>query len=253
MSKTTLLSFGGAYSNHITAVAAAGSMFDFKTIGIIRGEELGFDIEKTLNQNSTLRFAKSKGMQLVFVSRSDYRKKEQLPLVKKLIDVHEAYVIPEGGTNALAVKGCEEILSNRDNEFDVICSSLGTSGTFSGLVKASKSQHTLLGFPALKGDFFSAEIATYTTKSNWDLSNYHFGGYAKYNLDLIQFINGFKRKYGIQLDPIYTAKMMYGIFDLIKTGYFSKNTRILAIHTGGLQAIDGFNKRLAQKNDLQLI
>lgn len=248
-----MLSFGGAYSNHIAALAEACKLTNLKSIGIIRGDELGQNLEKTLSENQTLKRAHSNGMQLHFVSRADYRKKELLPLVKRLLESENALLIPEGGTNQLAIMGCQEILTKADDDFDVIACSLGTSGTFSGLVEASNSKQYLIGLPALKGDFFHNEIKKYTSKSNWSLANYHFGGYAKYSPELINFINHFKRTYGISLDPIYTGKMMYGLLELVKSGHFSKNTRILAIHTGGLQSIEGFNKRLVTKKQPQLI
>ena len=158
-------------------------------------------------------------------------------------------MIPEGGTNELATKGCEEILIEEDKTFDIICSPVGTGGTISGLINASQPHQKILGFPALKGDFLQKEISKFTVKSNWELvTDYHFGGYAKINCTLVEFINRFKQEYNIPLDPIYTGKMMFGIFDLIKKGYFEKGAKILAIHTGGLQGMDGMNIKLKQKN-----
>ena len=126
---------------------------------------------------------------------------------------------------------------------------MGTGGTLSGLINSAGEHQKVLGFPALKGDFLQQEVAKYSSKFNWELIlDYHFGGYAKVNRDLINFLNSFKKEYGIQLDPIYTGKMMYGIFDLLQKGYFPKNTRILAIHTGGLQGIPPMNSVLANKN-----
>jgi 1-aminocyclopropane-1-carboxylate deaminase len=246
----SLLTFGGAYSNHIAATAAAGTLLGLKTIGIIRGEELGKDMETTLTQNPTLRFANSCGMQLKFVSRSDYREKDTLKFQQKLKVVYGCfYLIPEGGTNKLAVKACEEILTKNDKNFDFIATSVGTGGTISGLINASAENQKILGFPALKGDFLSEEIKKYAFKNNWNLiPNYHFGGYAKVDAHLINFINKFKEKYQIQLDPVYTGKLVFGIFDLINSGYFPSGSKILAIHTGGTQGIPGMNKVLEKKN-----
>lgn len=246
----TLLTFGGAFSNHIAATAAAGKDCDLKTIGVIRGEELGQDLEKTLRENTTLAFAASCGMQFEFVSRANYREKTSEEFIAKLQKKFgQFYTVPEGGTNALAVKGCEEILSAEDKDFDVVCCAVGTGGTISGIINSSEENQKILGFPALKGDFLSAEVETFSRKNNWRLiTKYHFGGYAKVNRELILFLNNFKKDYGIQLDPVYTGKMMFGIFDLIGKGYFSKNSRILAIHTGGLQGIAGMNKRLKNKD-----
>lgn len=246
----TLLTFGGAYSNHIAAVAAAGKEFGFNTIGIIRGEEL-FD---KINKNPTLQFAKSQGMQFKFVSRSSYREKESDSFLSILIEEFgDFYLIPEGGTNQLAVKGCEEILTTEDTKFDYICCAVGTGGTISGLINSSKSHHKILGFPALKGDFLSTNISKFVTKNNWELiTDYHFGGYAKVNKQLIDFINQFKYTYNIPLDPVYTGKLMFGVIRMIEANYFTKNAKILVIHTGGLQGISGMNKRLIEK-ELPLI
>jgi len=245
LEQKTLLTFGGAYSNHIAAVASAGKEFGFKTIGIIRGEELASKIL----ENPTLSFAQKCGMQFKFVSRDLYRTKTSLEFLNTLeAEFGKFYLIPEGGTNDLAVKGCEEILTDEDKMFDIICCAVGTGGTISGLINASLPHQKTLGFPALKGNFLQKDISKFAMKTNWELINdYHFGGYAKINSELVEFINRFKLEYNILLDPIYTGKMMYGIFDLIKKDYFQRGTTILAIHTGGLQGIDGMNTRLKQK------
>lgn len=242
---STLLTFGGAFSNHIAAVAAGGKEMGFKTIGIIRGEELG---EKT-SRNPTLRFAEACGMHLHFVTREAYRLKdtsEYIHILKKQFG--DFYLLPEGGTNELAVKGCEEILPE-NNSFNYICVPVGTGGTMAGLVKASKKDQKVVGFSALKGDFLAPEIYKYTNKSNFEITDtYSFGGYAKIDVDLVRFINEFKKKTKIPLDPIYTGKMLYGIMDLLKKGYFKENSRIFAVHTGGLQGIAGMNEKLKKKN-----
>lgn len=245
LKKDALLTFGGAFSNHIAAVAFAGKEYGFKTIGVIRGEELFDKIEA----NTTLSFAKQCGMQFKFVSRIDYRDKTNEDFIEKLKnEFGEFYLIPEGGTNELAIKGCEEILTDEDKIFDFVCCAIGTGGTISGLINSSHPNQKILGFPALKGDFLNEEISKFAIGSNWELiTDYHFGGYAKVNEDLISFINQFKRDYNIPLDPIYTGKMMYGIFDLIEKGFFPKGSKILAIHTGGLQGIEGMNNLLKQK------
>ena len=248
--KETLLTFGGAFSNHIVATAVAASLNGFKSIGIIRGEELGKDLEKTLATNATLREAHKSGMTFEFVSRTAYRNKSSQEFRNELKEKFgNFYLIPEGGTNNLAVKGCEEILTIEDLKFDYICCAIGTGGTISGLINSAKKQQQVIGFPALKGDFLQEEIQKYTSKENWHLETaYHFGGYAKYNEDLIRFINQFSTENKILLDPIYTGKMVFGILDLIEKNYFPENSKILAIHTGGLQGIDGFNQKLKNKN-----
>lgn len=248
--QTTLLTFGGAFSNHIAATAAAGNAFGFKTIGVIRGDELAHNVEKVMT-NPTLKFAKEQGMAFHFVSRANYRKKTQANFIKNLKDEFgDFYLVPEGGTNTLAVKGCEEILSETANEYNVICSSVGTGGTISGLINASKKHQTVIGFPALKGNFLHNEIEKYVLKDkNWSLNTeFHFGGYGKILEELIRFMNNFKAETNIPLDPIYTGKMMYGIVTLIKKNYFPEGSKILAIHTGGLQGIEGINNILKKKN-----
>jgi 1-aminocyclopropane-1-carboxylate deaminase len=240
-----LLTFGGAYSNHIAAVATAGSEFGFKTVGVIRGEEL----EDKIASNTTLKFAQSQGMKFHFVSRGEYRDKESTAFIDNLKSTFgNFYLIPEGGTNELAVKGCEEILSEDDKEFDYVCCAVGTGGTISGLINASKPHQKILGFPALKGNFLSNNIAKFVTKDNWELiTNCHFGGYAKINAELVEFINSFNADFNIALDPVYTGKLMFGVKKMIDRGYFQPNSKILVIHTGGLQGISGMNERLKQK------
>lgn len=242
---TTLLTFGGAYSNHIAAVAFAGKTFGFKTIGIIRGEEL----ESKIDNNPTLAFAKQCGMQFKFVSRESFRLKNTNSFTEVLKkEFGNFYLIPEGGTNKLAIKGCEEILTEADNTFNFICTSVGTGGTISGLINCSQPSQQILGFPALKGSFLQEDISKFVSKKNWSLNtDYHFGGYAKVNAELVHFINNLKKEQDIQLDPVYTGKMMFGIFDLIEKGYFPKGSKILAIHTGGLQGIKGVNGILKKK------
>lgn len=246
----TLLTFGGAYSNHISAVAYAGKKFGFQTIGIIRGDELKEDLIGTLKVNPTLGLASEHGMNFDFVSRSNYRLKDTAHFINELREKYgEFYLIPEGGTNDLAIIGCEEILEDSDQIFDMICVSVGTGGTISGIINSARRDQFVMGFPALKGDFLAKQIKEFIqSKNNWSLINeYHFGGYAKVNEELVKFINNFKFETSIPLDPIYTGKMMFGILDLIKRGRFSKGTKILAIHTGGLQGILGMNIKLKNK------
>ncbi|WP_372744364.1 1-aminocyclopropane-1-carboxylate deaminase/D-cysteine desulfhydrase [Lutibacter sp.] len=256
LGKSILLTFGGAFSNHIAATAAAGFEFNFETIGVIRGDELANNLDEVLKNNATLKFAHQHGMKFHFVSRSDYRKKNSTKFIANLNnEFGDFYLVPEGGTNNLAVKGCEEILTKEDEKFDVICSSIGTGGTIAGLINAAKEHQNIIGFPALKGDFLINEIQNYVkTTKNWQVNtNYHFGGYAKISEELITFINKFKNETGIPLDPIYTGKMMFGIVDLIKNEYFKTGTKIIAIHTGGLQGIKGMNAVLKKKNLPQII
>ncbi len=246
---TTVLTFGGAYSNHIAATAAAGKITGLQTIGVIRGEELATNLEKTLSENDTLRLASAAGMHFKFISREMYRDKSSTIFLEQLKDEFgSCFIIPEGGTNALAVKGCEEILTSADTMYDIICCAVGTGGTIAGIINSTNNNQFVLGFPALKGGFLSTDIKKYTPKTNWKLVNdYHFGGYGKINSEIVEFINTFSKEQHITLDPVYTAKMLFGIFDTIQKGVFKKNTRILAIHTGGLQGIAGMNKKLEKK------
>ena len=245
-----ILTFGGAFSNHIAATAAAGQALNIPTVGIIRGEELASKAEL----NATLSYAKSCGMHLEFVTRSVYKEKTDPEYLNSLLEPFKNfYILPEGGSNGLAVKGCEEILTQKDQAFDIICCAVGTGGTIAGLINASLPSQKIIGFPALKGGFLNEDICKFATQSNWELwDNYHFGGYAKVDSKLITFMNHFKATYNIPLDPVYTAKMMYGIFEAIQTGRISKEAKVLAIHTGGLQGIKGMNLKLKQKK-LELI
>ena len=228
-----LLTFGGAYSNHIAATAYAAQLFGFESLGIIRGEELA---SKPLN--TTLNTAQQFGMQLQFMTREAYRQKQSPTYLAQLQqDYPDYYVIPEGGTNPLAIQGCSEILSDTDREnYDLICCAVGTGGTIAGLIEASHSQQHLLGFSALKGNFLSRELEQLTEKRNWQITDqYCCGGYAKTTPELLQFIRTFEQQYNIPLEQIYTGKMLLGLIDLIQQGTFPKDHRILVIHSGGLQ------------------
>jgi 1-aminocyclopropane-1-carboxylate deaminase len=243
--KTKLLTFGGAFSNHIAAVAAAGKEFNFETIGVIRGEELSSKI----SENPTLTFAQECGMHFEFVSREKYRDKETLLFINGLRESYgDFYLLPEGGTNRLAIKGCEEILTEKDSSFSHVCCAVGTGGTISGMINSALSSQKIIGFPALKGLFLSDDIRNFVASENWELiHDYHFGGYGKINEELIRFMNWFYAITNIPLDPVYTGKMMYGLFDLINKGYFSHGAKILAVHTGGIQGIQGMNQILKSK------
>ena len=207
--------------------------------------------------NPTLQFAESNGMQLHFVTRSAYRNKYQPEFIQKLKSkFDDFFLVPEGGSNALAVKGCAEIIDEIDIDYDYVCSAIGTGGTLAGLILGTNNYGKVLGFPALKGgDFLQKDIVNLLDNNannytNWQLiTDYHFGGYAKFKPELIDFINDFKRQFNIQLEPIYTGKMLFGIFDLIQKDFFEKGTTIIAIHTGGLQGIDGFNQRFGDLID----
>ena len=228
-----VLTFGGAYSNHIAAAAYAAHACGFASAGMIRGEELA-----ARPLNPTLQTAQQFGMQLRFISREQYRQKHTAEFLAQLQAVYpEHYVIPEGGTNALAIQGCREILTENDvNNFDLICCAAGTGGTIAGLIEASRPQQRILGFSALKGLFLNDEVAKLTAKTNWEIiDDYCCGGYAKTTPELLQFIRLFEAEHSLPLEQIYTGKMLFGISQMIQRGEIASDQRVLIIHSGGLQ------------------
>ena len=263
-----LLTFGGAFSNHIYATAAAGKIFGFKTIGMIRGE-------KHLPLNPTLSFAEDCGMEFHYLDRTVYRRRYDkdflIELEKK---IPGAYFIPEGGTNLLAVQGCTEIHQNIKLDFDIVCSPCGTGGTLAGIVCGLNERRRALGFSVLKGGEFLnnnvrdliKQFVNYSKTNremaqpsrslgvnhsidlegyNWEINlDYHFDGYAKINRELIEFTKNFEKVNNIPLDPVYTGKMMFGVYDLIKKNYYKEGTKIVAVHTGGLQGVEGMKERI---------
>ena len=240
----TLLTFGGAYSNHIHATSYAGKIFGFKTIGIIRGEE-------HLPINPTLSFALSQGMEIHYVDRNTYRNKREqrvLDLIRERFG--EFYLLPEGGSNHLAAKGCAEIIQDIELEYDYILAACGTGGTLAGLITGLKGEKEIIGVPVLKGaGFLVNEIEDLISKcsgrkyNNWRLElDYHFGGYAKVTEELVVFMKKFEIENNILLDPVYTAKLMFAINSLVEKRVFKEGSTVLAIHTGGLQG------RLGMKN-----
>lgn len=238
----TLLTFGGAWSNHIYATAAAGKYFGFNTIGIIRGEA-----HERLNP--TLQFARDCGMQLEYVDRQTYRNKNSNEFINELHQRYgDFYLLPEGGSNQLALKGCAEIVDDINVPFDVIATACGTGATLAGIITALSPIQQAIGFAVLKGaDFLDHEVATMLVNSghgsahNWHIEkNYHFGGYARSTAELFTFIRQFKSDFDIELDAVYTGKMFYGLFDLISNSRFARGTRIIAVHTGGLQGNAGY-------------
>ena len=235
----TLVTFGGAYSNHIAATAALGNVRGIRTHGIIRGEEI-------LPLNSTLQLAKDNEMEFTFVSRTTYQLKTKGEEFNNIISkINKPFLIPEGGANDLGVLGCEEITSSQD-DYDVFVSACGTGGTLAGMINGMNASQYAIGFPALKNaGFLNQEIKHFLKKEghNWHLElDYHFGGYAKQNPELIRFIQDFWKRFSIKLDPVYTSKAMFGLLDLVEKGTI-RNKKILFIHTGGLQGVAGFQER----------
>ncbi|OFY86172.1 MAG: hypothetical protein A3F72_06880 [Bacteroidetes bacterium RIFCSPLOWO2_12_FULL_35_15] len=244
--KKTILTFGGAFSNHIAATAAAGKEYGFKTIGLIRGEEYP-------QLNPTLLFASECGMQLQYVSRTLFRNKAELnKYATETFPEENIYFIPEGGSNELGVIGCKEITPHIPINFDYICCACGTGATISGITFSLKENQKAIGFQILKAEnYIQSEVEKWfeyfdlPLTANWHIDeNYHFGKYGKINPALSNFINHFEKENIIPLDYVYTGKMMFGIYDLIKKGFFKKGQIIIAIHTGGLQGNAGFLSKI---------
>jgi 1-aminocyclopropane-1-carboxylate deaminase len=229
----TLLTFGGAYSNHIRAVAAAGHHFGYQTIGVIRGEE-------HLPLNPTLAFAVERGMTLDYLDRTSYRDKASPDVVASLRDrFGDFFLIPEGGSNAAAVRGVAELPAELQLEYDVICCSCGTGGTLAGIAASLPPAVRALGFSSLKGGGFLVDDVRRLQRdfgvetANWSIElDYHFGGFARRNAELDRFIVDFRERHGIDLEWVYVAKMIYGLFDLVASGRFEPGTSVVAVVTG---------------------
>ncbi|MGV4415395.1 1-aminocyclopropane-1-carboxylate deaminase/D-cysteine desulfhydrase [Chryseobacterium sp. T1] len=240
-----IITFGGAFSNHIAAVSALGKELNIPTIGIIRGEEL----QESTSQNPTLYQAQQNGMQLRFVTREDYRNQSKLTQLLQL-EFPDALIIPEGGSNNDAVNGIQFMLSEQTKDFDYLCCAVGTGGTISGLSKFAEQHQKVIGIKVVKDDSLEKLITNWSQKDNFSLKEAFQAKYGKITEDNIRFINQFYQDYNIPLDPIYTGKMMEKLLALIDENYFKKGSRILAFHTGGLQGISGANDWLKKKNKL---
>ncbi|MCW8930741.1 MAG: 1-aminocyclopropane-1-carboxylate deaminase/D-cysteine desulfhydrase [Gammaproteobacteria bacterium] len=269
---TTLLSFGGPFSNHLHALATAGKAYHFNTIGIIRGEQ-------HLPLNPTLSDLVKQEMKLYFVDRKTYRNKHLPEVIEQISQMvlkddpfkegklaDKFYLVPEGGTNKLAVIGASEIASFIPNETNYVCVPCGTGGTMTGIIKGladlqhcqnkltqNKLEPVILGFPAMKGGQFLEQVINdllmeqniLTKQEAWELIyDWHFGGFGKINKTLAEFMDDFEKKYSLELDPIYTAKMMYAIVSMLEMDFFPRGSRIVAIHTGGLQGKRGMEQRI---------
>jgi 1-aminocyclopropane-1-carboxylate deaminase len=237
----TLISMGGTYSNHLHALAYAGKILGLKTKAFIRGEQ-----PTTLT--STLIDIQNWGMELSFVSRSDYKLLRQyknchdLPALKR-----SQYWVPEGGAQILALKGVAELVNEIDITYNILCVPCGTGATLAGIINAAPEKASIWGFAALKNAaFLESDVASLLPKissDNWKVNlDYHFGGFAKKSTELLDFIKNFEDKTGIPLESVYTGKMLFGIYDLITKHTFKPGQRIIAIHTGGLQGKRGFTK-----------
>ncbi|GAA0401555.1 1-aminocyclopropane-1-carboxylate deaminase [Acrocarpospora corrugata] len=231
-----VLTFGGAYSNHVRAVAVAGERYGFETVGVIRGEE-------RLPLNPVLGEAVRRGMRLRYLDRATYRLKHTPEVLDWLRGEYPGYrILPEGGSNPAAVRGCMELPAEISAyiPFDVICCPVGTGGTLAGIAAGLTPGQRAIGFPALRGaTYLTNEITRLQHETlghptpNWHLeTTYHFGGYARTTPELSTFIEDFDHRHGIRLDRIYVAKMMYGLLDMIASGTFSPGTTVVAVITG---------------------
>jgi 1-aminocyclopropane-1-carboxylate deaminase len=237
--KSHLVTFGGAYSNHLLATAAAAAKFGFKATGIVRGEEV---------ENDTLLLCKLHGMQLIFTDRDSYRDKPAL-FNKYFPGETEAFFIDEGGASPEAAQGCAELVDELTQPYDHIFCACGTGTTAAGIINGLQKHGLNTQFNAIpvfkNGGFIKDEIDKYLiTPVDYQLHlDYHFGGYAKVNDELITFIKQFVADTGILIEPIYTGKMLYAIYDLAAKNYFKPDSSILTIHTGGLIGLLGMKDK----------
>lgn len=248
-----IVTFGGAFSNHIYATAAAGRFYGFHTVGIIRGS-----IDDS--NNSTLAFARQCGMNLYNIDRTAYRLKEKSATAAEIISKYLNHMIlPEGGSNAAALMGCEIIGREINSQLPVgtdIFVAAGTGTTAAGIIRAIKNGHHIWVISALKGDFLKHEIQRLLppAQDNWTLlTEYHRGGYGKVDTGLIDFINNFRKQTHIQLEPIYTAKAAIALLDLTQQGKLKTAQKPILIHTGGLQGINGHNYIASKRQRKDLI
>jgi 1-aminocyclopropane-1-carboxylate deaminase len=228
-----LLTFGGAFSNHIAAVANAGRKNNFETVGIIRGDELRHD------SNAVLNYATECGMKLIFVSRDEYRKRNNPEFIEELLKRYgPAYLLPEGGSNEFAVKGCREILSEGTGLFDTIICPVGTGATLAGIIAAAKPTQEIIGIAVLEGkDYLEKEVSTLLQNENilakWKIvHDFTFGGYARSSSELEIFVNEMKSKHDLSLDLIYSGKALFAINEM-KKGNALRGKHLLFVHTGG--------------------
>jgi len=245
-----VLSFGGSYSNHIHALAFACYQQNIPCIGVIRGEE-------SYANNFTLSWARHWGMQLIFVDRKTYKCRhdsEYLTLLQQ--EYTDYFIVPEGGSNELAIPGIAEIITelNQQAEFDTLMTPVGSGGTLAGLIAGDKgsteSEHKILGIAVLKGaDYLINEVKALQpdlTKShnNWQiLTNFHRGGYAKFSYDDLKRIMDFNQVTGVDFEPVYSGKMILALLDLLEQKYFKAGERIVLLHTGGMQGLGGMVER----------
>lgn len=242
-----IITFGGAWSNHLYSTSALCYELNIPLTVFVRGEE-------SETESNTIQFARKNKTKIIFLSRSDYRKKNDPSFLHYLQENYKNHlIVPEGGSGKKGVLGCEEILDEKTKSYDIIITACGTGGTLAGLINSKENHQKVIGIPVLKGgEYLRDEILIHLRSQNQHddihLScHYHFGGYAKTKANLIEFIKEFHETTEIRLDPIYTGKMMFGIFDMIEKGEFNRGSKILAIHSGGHQGTLGIEQRLGQK------
>ena len=242
LNKTELLTFGGAFSNHIHACAAATKEFNIKTHAIIHGPELD-------DNNPTIQFAKQCGMQLHVVNRMEYRLRQDEQYIAKLqARFPNAFILPEGGTNEYALLGCKELVDSLPAHDYLICPT-GSGGTLAGLIEGSKLSTQVIGIAVLKqAEYLVNDIKKLSNKAknqnNWQLlTEHHDGGYGKFSSELWAFCQNMEHTYNLPLEPIYSGKMMYALWQLIEQDYFAPGSKIIAVHTGGLQGLNGLKYR----------
>lgn len=247
---TKLLTFGGAYSNHICAIAAVGKLFGFSTVGCIRGEE-------HLPLNPTLQLAKEQGMEINYIDRTNYHRKNEEDFINSLKEEHgNFYLIPEGGTNEWAIEGVGELIDEIEIQYDTIMCACGTGGTLAGIIKKVSQNKKVVGVPVLKGGHFIREEIEQLIGEGYqfDLAlDYHFGGYAKVKPELINFIEKLYQNTGIISDPVYTGKLFFAAKDLIDKELIPKNQKVMIIHTGGIQGLKGFRQKFKDQSLLSYI
>jgi 1-aminocyclopropane-1-carboxylate deaminase/D-cysteine desulfhydrase-like pyridoxal-dependent ACC family enzyme len=253
---TGIVTFGGAFSNHLAATAFAAARDKLPLVAFVRG----LDGETT---NPTLNFLKACGATVIPLSRADYAQKNEPDFLAEVQTKFPGHaIIPEGGANLQGVRGCMEILDEVQAPFNVVATPVGTTTTLSGLL-LSGFNATFIGFTAVKGGaYLTADVNNFIHRAKqahvvpptfphpeWQLqTEYHFGGFGKVTPELIAFMNAFYQETGVPLDPIYTGKMVFGLAEMASQGQFKRGTRILALHTGGLQGIFGMNERLRKKH-----
>ncbi|MEV8479476.1 pyridoxal-phosphate dependent enzyme [Streptomyces sp. NPDC051173] len=231
--RRTLLTFGGAYSNHLRATAAAGRLLGFATVGVVRGEELA---DRPLNWS--LAACVADGMRLRFVDRATYRRKTEPGVLAELAG-GDCFVVPEGGSNAAAARGCVALGRELRGAADVVGIACGTGGTLAGLAAGLSGTQRTIGFPVLKGGFLGEEIrrlqqaAFGGPRGDWTLDErFHCGGYARLSPELLAFADDFASRHGLRVERLYVAKMLFGLTALASEGAFARGTTVAAVITG---------------------